>query len=82
MNLKLKLSVVILISTFLAHNSKAKNREPACSEARRRIKGVVQIVVHGKLRSDFQRVAIRVGVALGESGRMNGRIRVFEEVTF
>ena len=59
---------VIVISKFPKHYSKAKrNRAPAYSRALRRIKGVVQRVVRGKLRSDFQRVrgdrvAVKVGV--------------------
>ena len=54
----------ILISEFLERHSKAKrNNARAYSRALQRIKGVV----HGKLRSDFQkvrgdRVAAKVGV--------------------
>src|SRR6218665_475707 len=48
---------VIVISELLERHSKAKRtRTPAYSRALRRIKGVFQRVVHGKLRSDFQRV--------------------------
>jgi len=58
----------ILISEFLERHSKAKrNNARAYSRALQRIKGVVQRVVYGKLRSDFQkvrgdRVAAKVGV--------------------
>jgi len=58
----------LVISEFLEPHSKAKlTRAPAYSRALRRIKGVVQRVVHGKLRSDLQRVrgdrvAVKVGV--------------------
>jgi len=46
----------IIIVKFLEHHSKAKCGAPAYSRALQRIKGVVQRVVQGKLRSDFQRV--------------------------
>ena len=57
----------ILISKFIERHSKAKRRAPAYSPALQRIKGVVQRVVHGKSRSDFQRVrgdrvVVKVGV--------------------
>ena len=60
----------VIISEFLKRHSKAKRtRAPAYSRALRWIKGVVQRVVHGKLRSDFQRVgedivAVKVGLGL------------------
>ena len=56
---------------ILERHSKAKRtRAPAYSRTLRRIKGVVQRVVHGKLRSNFQgvrgdRVAVKVGVVQG-----------------
>ena len=47
------LVIVVVISEFLVRHSKAKRtRAPDYSRALRQIKGVV----HGKLRSDFQRV--------------------------
>ena len=50
-------AMAIVISEFLECHSKAKRaRASAYSRALRRIKGVVQRVVHGKLRSDFQGV--------------------------
>jgi len=61
--------IVIAISEFLERHSKAKlTRALAYLRALQRIKGVVQKVVHGKLRSDFQMVrgditAVKVGVA-------------------
>jgi len=49
--------VVIVISEFLERHSNAKRtRAPAYSRAVRRIKGVVQRVVRGKLRYAFKRV--------------------------
>jgi len=45
-----------LISKYLERHSKAKARASGYSQALRQIKNVVQRVVHGKLRSDFQRV--------------------------
>ena len=46
-----------LISDLLERHSKDKRaRAQAYSRVLRRIKGVFQRVVHGKLRSDFQRV--------------------------
>ena len=52
---------------FWERHSKAKRRAGTYSRALWYIKGVVQRVVHGKLRSDFQRVrgdrvAVKVGV--------------------
>jgi len=60
----IRLLIVIVISEFLEYLSKAKHtRAPTCLRALRQINGVVQMVVHGKLRSDFQRVrADRVAV--------------------
>lgn len=46
----------IVILKFQELHSKAKGRAPAYSQALRQIKRVVQWVVHGKLRFDFQRV--------------------------
>jgi len=56
------------MSEFLDRHSKAKRtKAPAYSRALRRIEGVVQRLVHGKRRFDFQRirgdkVAVKVGV--------------------
>ena len=48
--------IIIVISEFLERHAKTKRiRAPAYSRALQRIKGVVQRVVHGKLRSYFQR---------------------------
>jgi len=48
---------LIMIWEFIERHSKAKHtRAAAYSWALWRIKGVVQRVVHGKLRSDIQRV--------------------------
>ena len=60
--------LVIVISKFIERYSKSKRRAPAYSRALRKIKEVVQRVVHGKLRFDFERVrgdsvAVKVGVA-------------------
>ena len=60
-------AIEIVTSTFLDRHTKAKSRVPAYSKSLRQIKRVVQRVVHGKLRSDFQRVrrdrvAVKVGV--------------------
>ena len=81
--------IVIVISKFLEHHSKAKRTKAlAYSRALQRIKGVVQKVVHGKLRSDFQMVsgditAVKVGIALlGRWTIRRVRVRVFEEMTF
>jgi len=66
--LSTELKIIILISEFIKHHSKAKRiRAPAYSRALRRIKDVFQRVVCGKLSSDFQRVrgdrvAVKVGV--------------------
>ena len=43
---------VFVISKFLERHSKLKRRAPAYSRALRQINGVVQRVVHGRLRSD------------------------------
>ena len=52
-----QLSFVIVISEFLERHSQAKRtRAPAYLLGLRQIKGVVQRVVHGEFRSDFQRV--------------------------
>ena len=50
------MKIVIIISSFLEHHSKAKQRAPAYSWALQWIKGVVQSKVHRKLRSNLQRV--------------------------
>ena len=61
-------SIVIVISEFLDRHSKARRtRVPDYIRALRRTRGMVQRVVHNKLRSDFQRVggnklAIKMGV--------------------
>jgi len=48
---------VIVISKLLA--LKTKRRAPAYSRAILQIRGVVQRIVHGRLRSDCQRRQIR-----------------------
>src|SRR6218665_93218 len=64
--------IVIVISKLLERHSKAKSRAQTYSQVLRQIKGVVQKVVHSKLRSDFycvrgDRVAVKVagGCRLG-----------------
>jgi len=62
------LIIVIVVSEFIESHSKVKRtRAPAYSRALRRIRGVVQRIIHGRLRYDFQRVrgdrvAVKVGV--------------------
>ena len=46
----------VIISKFLQRHSKAKSRAPAYSWTLRQIKGVVQRIVRGRLRSGCQRV--------------------------
>jgi len=56
---------IILISELLERHSKVHHCTSLFTSARR-IKGVVQGVVHGKLKSDFQRVRVeRVAVKVG-----------------
>src|SRR6218665_27485 len=55
------------LQTSIERHSKAKRRAPAYSRARRQIKGVVQRIVCGRLRSGCQRVrggrlAVKEGV--------------------
>jgi len=49
-------NIVIVIYKFLKRHTKAKRRAPAYSRALRQIRGIVQRIVLGRLRSGFQRV--------------------------
>jgi len=49
------LRFVIVISKLLKHHSKVKLRAPAYSQVLNQIRGVVQRIVHGRLRSGCQR---------------------------
>ena len=67
--------IVIVISKFL-------ERYSAQGTSLFKSKGVDQRLVQGLLRSDFQRVrgdrvAVTVGVVLGEIVRMDDRMRIF-----
>jgi len=53
-------NTVIVISKLLKRHSKAKRRAPAYSQALRKIKGVVQGIVRGRLRSGCQRVRRKI----------------------
>ena len=60
--------IVIVISKLLKRHSRAKRRAPAYSRALHHtcIRGVVERIVRGRLRSGFQRVrAGRLGVKAG-----------------
>ena len=58
--------IVVVVSKLLERHSKAKRWAPAYSRALRQIRGVVQRIVHGRLRSGFQRVrGGRLGVKAG-----------------
>ena len=66
-------TIVIMISKLLKHLSKIKRRAPAYSRALRQIRGVVQSIVNGSVRSGWQwvrggRLTVRVGVVQAESG--------------
>jgi len=47
-------TIVIMISKLLKHLSKIKRRAPAYSRALRQIRGVVQSIVNGSVRSGWQ----------------------------
>ena|SRR6218665_2918325 len=71
--------IAIVISKLLKRHSKAKRRVPAYSRTMPQIRGIVQRVVQGKLRSYFQmvredKVTLTAGVVQDESGRVENRI--------